>query len=104
MEHPLNNLFKYFAGEFVSVLLNKDIKQSIQTTHTVKTIVNPCQLEGYLIDEDDIYFFIGSQPGTINTAINKKMIVTMELIDPNQDMAIELDQSVETPKDDKGVN
>jgi hypothetical protein len=104
MENNLDNLFNYFAGDWVSILLLKDIKQSVQAPRNVNTIYTPLFAEGYLLDQDEHYYYLGQQIDNVDKAVNKKYIITVELADPHQELAMQLDESVETPKDDKGVN
>lgn len=104
MKSEVNNLFEYFAGEYLSILVNKDLRQSIQTPDNVRTIHSPVLVEGYLIDEDDLFYYMGEDPGTIYKAVAKRTIVMVEIIDPHADMADALNDSVATPTDDKGIN
>ena len=74
-----NRVFENFAGEFVVILLNRDTKQTVEMEGRLQVICSPAIIEGYLVDEDDEYYYVGVTPKSFNQAINKKYIIHMEL-------------------------
>lgn len=74
-----NRVFENFAGEFVVILLNRDTKQTVEMEGRLQVICSPAIIEGYLVDEDDEYYYVGVTPKSFNQVINKKYIIHMEL-------------------------
>lgn len=100
----MSQVFECFTGEFVSVVLNKDNKNSVSIGNTIRPVQSPMVIQAYMIEEDDEYFFLGHDPDLICIAVKKNQIVLIETLDPTEDMAQELDEAVEIPKSDLGVN
>lgn len=88
-------ILKTFALEYICLYLNKDNKQSIQLGDDIKLFHSSTTVEGYLIDEDDEYLYLGLSQEMIHIAINKKQIVMIEMSDPNQDKAEALNNAVD---------
>jgi len=40
---------------------------------------------GYLVEEDDMYFYLGHEPTTISRAVKKDAILEIEIADPDQE-------------------
>lgn len=100
-----DKLFEYFAGEHVSVLLNKTAFQSIQQGNNIKNVQSQTISEGYLVDEDDKYFYLGSEPTHIGCAIHKTYIIQMEVTDPNDtDEVSILNSLIGGPESENEVN
>lgn len=87
----LNN----FAGEYISIHLNKDTKSMVQFGGDIRLAQESTQIEGWLVDEDDDYLYVGHTFDHISAAINKKHIVLMEIADPNADKADALNDAVD---------
>lgn len=100
----MSHVFECFTGEFVRIVLTKDNKSSVQFGQGVKTVYAPMLIEGFLIDEDDDYFFVGFEPEIVWRAVKKDQVVLIEMADPNEEMAHELNDAVPTPENDLGVN
>lgn len=101
-----NRVFENFAGEFVVILLNKDTRQTIEMEGRLQIVYSPAIIEGYLIDEDDEYYYIGHSPKSFDQVINKKYIIHMELgsentSKKNDDLLLHL---TPTPDEDVGFN
>jgi general stress protein 26 len=101
-----NRVFESFAGEFVVILLNKDTRQTVEMEGRLQIVHSPAIIEGYLIDEDDEYYYIGHSPKSFNQVINKKYIVHMELTSENSSGKTNtyLNDLVPTPDEETGYN
>lgn len=71
----MSKLFEALAGEYITLLLKKDVSDLLQDEsgryHNVKsTMVS----EGYLIDEDDKYYYIGDKPTSFNEMVDKDIV------------------------------
>ena len=100
----MSYVYECFTGEFVSIVLNKDEKNSVAIGDTIRPVQKPMIVLGFMIEEDDHYFFLGHDPDLICIAVKKNQVVVIEVADPNEQMAHELNDAVETPKNDLGVN
>jgi hypothetical protein len=101
-----NRVFENFAGEFVVILLNKDTRQTVEMEGRLQIVHSPAIIEGYLIDEDDEYYYIGHSPKSFNQVINKRYIVHMELGSENSSNKTNtyLNDLVPTPDEETGYN
>lgn len=92
-------LFQTFVGEPISILLDQYREQVEQTDSHIKTIKEPISAQGYLVDMDDDFLFLGYEPTVIAQAIRRERIVQIDIIEVSiEDM---INQSVEV---DKGYN
>lgn len=103
-----NRVFENFAGEYVTILLNKDTKQTVEIDGRLQIIQSPALIEGFLIDEDDEYYYIGHNDKSFNQVVNKKYIVHIELssaekAQEEQDLNF-LDSLIDRPDEDTGIN
>jgi hypothetical protein len=101
----LDRFFEMLAGEFIQVVLDKDVESSVQTEKTVSINKTPLIVEGYLVEEDDVYVFLGQQPNTITQAIRKEYIIHIQVTSEENSMFNQIDTDVgPLPKDSKGYN
>lgn len=100
-----NRVFENFAGEFVVILLNRDTKQTVEMEGRLQVICSPAIIEGYLVDEDDEYYYVGVTPKTFNQAINKKYIIHMELgSEPDSKKKNDFLSQIPEPDEDTSFN
>lgn len=100
----VNFLFELFCGEFVRLLLIKDSKQTVEHGGTIKTIQQPLTIEGFLIEADDDYYYLGLSPQVISKAIHKSQIVQIEIINPTKEEDELLNEIVDVPDSENGIN
>ena len=93
-------LFDVFAGEHISIILDKEVEQVRQTETHIETLKSSISISGYAVDMDDDYIYLGYEPGIISQAIKKTFIVHIEITNPNNDIL----SSIELPKDEKEYN
>lgn len=104
----MSKIFKIFCGDYVRLTLKRDSKGNIEDGRgNIKLLQTEMQVQGYLADEDDDYFYLSysSEMEFLSMAVSRKEVVTLELCDPsdeNNEMAELLDQSV--GPEDTGVN
>jgi hypothetical protein len=103
-----NRVFENFAGEYITILLTKDTKQTVEIDGRLQIVQSPALIEGFLIDEDDEYYYIGHNNKSFNQVVNKRYIVHIELSSSEkeeEEMSYELlDSLVDVPDDDTGIN
>jgi hypothetical protein len=65
----LSLFFQTFVGEFVEVTTDIMIKTQIDTEEGIALQESPLSIQGFLLDEDDKYYYLGSGPGEIEHAV-----------------------------------
>lgn len=100
----MSRLFEIFTSEYVRLTLKKNIKQSIKTKNVSEMVELPIMIEGFFTEEDDTYYYLGYEPGSISIAVSQYEVSTMEICDPNEQLAENLNDLVETPENDNGMN
>lgn len=78
---PLDLFLSNFAGELITVIVNKDITQTKQTEEYIESLTSSLSVEGYLTDLDDTFVYLGYMPEQIHQAINRDFIIHVELKD-----------------------
>lgn len=92
-------LFEVFCGEAVTIMINRDVEQTEQNETTIKTLKTSLSVQGYLIEVDDEYLYLGYDPEIISQAVKKESIVHIEsMIDPLDEI------TMEGSKSDGGLN
>lgn len=74
-----DKLFDLFAGEYVQIIIDKDVEVSKQTASQVETMKSPMSLKGYLVDVDDVYLYLGVSPTAITQAIPRDILLHIEI-------------------------
>ena len=75
MAKSKNRIFESFCGEYVETRLNKDNRQTIEMGGKIVTVHSQNIIKGFLVDEDDEYYYVGHNPETFSHAVNKRYIV-----------------------------
>lgn len=72
--------FNIFVGEFVELTTKLYIKAMIDSDegHTVQEM--PVTIQGYLLDQDEKYFYIGDGPGAIETAVEIPTVAAITIV------------------------
>lgn len=101
----MSRIFDIFSGDFVVLTLTKNRRQSIEHGGGLKVIEQPTEISGYLIEEDDTYFYLGSDPGVPQIAVNRTQVSTLEIGDPNaSDEELMNEILADFPEDKGGMN
>lgn len=79
-----DRLFELFAGEYVQILLNKDLESIEQTDTHASSTKMPLAIRGFLVEEDDEYFYLSQNLDilagvAITGAVRKSFIIHVEL-------------------------
>jgi hypothetical protein len=78
----ISKLFEIFTGERVSIWVKKDMMQTmLDNKGNLKTSAQPGVLGGFLIEEDDEYFYFGHVPETIAFAVKKDSIIQLGILE-----------------------
>lgn len=95
-------LFDIFNGDFVSIITTQYVESVTQSEHTVEQVKSPIMIEGFLTDEDDNYYFLGSEPDCYEQAVKKEFTVIIEIKNPPMP---EISKPVPfKPSTDRGLN
>lgn len=81
-------LFKYFLGRHVNVIM-KNIKGS-QTMTDGSVVQGNVVIEGYLLDEDDIYLYLGRTLNEVDESLQKPDVIRIFTAEPQGNEFIEM--------------
>ena len=95
-----NFLFEVFAGEQIIMLVKMNVERTKQSAKGVELIKAPLSINGFLTDEDDYYYYLGSEPNGYDQAVRKDDVFHVEIY---QDIPEELTGPV-APDNDTGYN
>lgn len=99
-KEKINCLFEVFAGERIHILLRLNVEKTKQTSKEVELIKAPLSVSGFFTDEDDFYYYLGSEPNKYEQAVRKEDVLHVELHQENAELLAE----VEVPDNDTGYN
>ena len=73
-------LYDSFIGEFIRLTTKLSSKIQNQTETEIETQESPIMLDGYLVDMDDKYFYLGMSPDTITCAIEINTVAFLQIL------------------------
>lgn len=74
-----DRLFEIFAGEYINIIINVMMEQTVTDGEQLQTVKTPISVQGYLTEEDDVYLYLGHTPGLLNQSVAKNIIVHVEV-------------------------
>lgn len=96
-------LFLAFQGELIDVYLDSKSQVSRETEDGVEVAEMQLMINGYLVDEDDNYLYLGEAPLQTDRAVSKSRILTIALTKAEDHLTNFLD-GVEGPTSDNEIN
>lgn len=99
-KEKIDLLFETFVGESVIILLDKEVEQTRQSETHIETLKSSLSVNGYIIDMDDDFVYLGYNPDSIAQAVKKSFIIHVEIANQED----ELLSNIELPKDEKEYN
>jgi citrate synthase len=75
----LDSFFDNFAGQEIMIMTKHVMEQMTQTEDSIETIKAPISFQGYLTDEDDVYYYLGYDPDQIHQCVKKDQVVQIAL-------------------------
>jgi len=66
--------FTTFVGEYVRIVTTVVMTDTIETEEGISTSSAPLLTEGYLLDYDDNFYYLGQSPDNVTTAISRHTI------------------------------
>lgn len=82
----VDTLFEYFAGEYVVVMVNRDMEQTVQTDTKVETTKIPISFGGYLLDIDENFLYMGEIPDAVSSCIKRAEVIHIEISSEEEDI------------------
>src|SRR5574343_512079 len=73
--------FMTFVGEFVSVLSTMEHTAMMQTEEGMVEETAPMILQGYMLDMDEEYYYLGETQMNVSRAIKKSSVNAIEITD-----------------------
>jgi hypothetical protein len=84
-EVPSSSFMQVFFGEFVLVTTSHSQTIEQQTAEgEITSMQTQLAYEGFLLDEDDIYYYLGDTPDSINRVIKKEHVLEVSITDQNK--------------------
>lgn len=99
----IDMFFDIFAGEFVSITTKLQQKITQQTEENILQSESFLSMQGFLVEKDDLYYYIGDKPNSVLAAIKINEVVHIEITQEENVFTNILDQ-LDVPTDKKGVN
>lgn len=93
--------FTNFVGELVEIMTNRISVVTTQTEEGTETGEYPWAITGYLLDEDENFYYIGKSPTEVNSAIKKEIVLGVTIVDNPDNRIME---SIGNPKDRGDLN
>lgn len=75
-----------FFGQYVRITMDMLISQSMEDGEERVTKTLPLGYDGVLLDEDDIYYFIGPDFHSISDMIRKDMVMSISVIEQKDEL------------------
>lgn len=94
-----------FIGEMVQVLTDfiltsSQTRESLDGEVSSEDTAHPLIVEGYMLDSDDTYVYLGPTPDQVGQAIKKDRIVFIQVLDKKDDISDIMDSLIPKPRRD----
>lgn len=83
--------FDTFIGEYVEVLTKIITTKREETEDRLIQSNKPIILQGYMLDMDKEYYYLGNASDNIVSAIRKDEVVYVEIVDKKDELDLKLD-------------
>lgn len=93
-----NLLYDTFVGEMVVVVTEATTKRAEQVEDHFLEESTPIAIQGYLLDADDIWLYIGKDANEVSSAIHIDKIIEISIIDMYDQILDDF------PDNDSGLN
>lgn len=101
MSKKNNRLFDLFCGEYVSILTKMTTERSTSTPDRVESIKMPVSVQGFLVEADDLHYYLGISPELITQAICISDVIHIEISQEEANVMEQLLLNGEVPPEDK---
>jgi hypothetical protein len=97
----LSLFFSVFAGELVEFMTTQMSTITTQTDEGTETGEYPWAIKGYLLDEDENFYYIGRSPTEVTSGIKKDVVIAVAIIDVFEE---QMTEAVKNTKDIGDLN
>lgn len=98
-----NLFFNIFAGELVQITTDVRIKTVADSEEGSTISEFPVTIQGYLLDQDLMYYYLGESPGAVSTAITITSVKAITIVESKTEFDEILDDMPE-PKEKEEFN
>lgn len=77
-----NLFYNIFVGEYVIFITKLSTKKVQQTEDQIYEENTPIALEGFLLDMDDQYFYVGQDSDEVVSAIKRDEVIQVQITNP----------------------
>jgi hypothetical protein len=95
--------FLTFVGEFVSLLTSMVRTESVTAEEGTVEETIPLVFQGYLLDADDDFFYLGDTPNEVNKVVKRAVVNALEITRQKDSFSDILD-NVDIPDNKKDFN
>lgn len=81
MSNEESRFFLTFIGEYVQLTLKISAKTEAQTEDATVLEEGPIVLQGFLLDEDKKYYYLGGSPDHVTDAIKKVTVARVRIVE-----------------------
>ena len=96
-------LYLAFIGEFVEMATNVIVSRSEQNEDSVITSNEPLSIQGYLLDIDDEFYYIGSTPDGMSAVIRRENVMLMTITE-EENLLEDILNSMDVPTNKEEIN
>lgn len=100
----LTQFEKVFIGELVSIISDLSVSNTSQNDENYETNSAYMTFNGFLLDQDDEYCYLGETGNEVSSAIKKDSIRFIQVISPRNELDEILDSLPDNPEKDNEVN
>jgi hypothetical protein len=84
MKKKASDFYSMFVGEHVMLVLKQCITKSYATEDGSSVEESPLVYEGYMMDMDDTYFFLGFDAKSISMAVLRTEVVSISVTEKEE--------------------
>src|ERR1041384_1974834 len=84
IENEFNLFFETFIGEYVEIMTNTKTTETVQHEDgTVQSGEYAMIVNGYLLDEDENYYFLGRDSEEVTHCVKKDEVILVSISEPD---------------------
>jgi hypothetical protein len=84
MKKKANDFYSMFVGEHVMLVLKQSVVKSTSTDDGYLSEESPLVYEGYMMDMDETYFFLGFDAKSISMAVQRTEVTSISVTEKEE--------------------
>lgn len=98
--------FTTFAGEYVRIITNVVINETLETEEGIANTSQPMIVEGFLLEFDDSFLYLGTGPGNVTHSVSKRCVSIVQVGEEQKAGAMydEILEAMPDPEKDGDIN